>query len=108
MAVKSSSDLLGGEQRVFPFLDSSSEFATFFPELGQLHFASPCKVDPYAGTMQFGEALDYSEAEKLFICAADLGISVFDSAEMYPVPQRATTQGRAEEFLGVWLQRQDR
>jgi aryl-alcohol dehydrogenase-like predicted oxidoreductase len=30
-------------------------------------------------------------------------VTLLDSAEMYPVPQRAETQGRSEEFLGRWL-----
>ena len=33
----------------------------------------------------------------------DGGVTLLDSAEMYPVPQRAETQGRSEEFLGRWL-----
>jgi hypothetical protein len=35
--------------------------------------------------------------------AAEAGINFFDSAEMYPVPQRAETQGASEEILGRWL-----
>jgi len=30
-------------------------------------------------------------------------VTLFDSSEMYPVPQRAETQGRSEQFLGRWL-----
>lgn len=38
----------------------------------------------------------------------EAGINFFDSAEMYPVPQRAETQGRSEQFLGRWLSGQPR
>ena len=53
--------------------------------------------------MQFGEAIDYSGAALMLDTAAEAGINFFDSAEMYPVPQRAETQGLSEKFLGRWL-----
>lgn len=40
--------------------------------------------------------------------AAERGVTFFDSGEMYPVPQRAETQGRSEAILGSWLKAQDR
>lgn len=55
------------------------------------------------GTMTFGEGNSYGEACELLGAAADAGVNFFDTAEMYPVPQRAETQGRSEEFLGRWL-----
>ncbi|KAF8064533.1 tas [Scenedesmus sp. PABB004] len=55
------------------------------------------------GTMLFGESQDYAAAARLLSVAAEAGAAFFDSAEMYPVPQRAQTQGRSEEFLGRWL-----
>uniref|UniRef100_A0A0A9DM45 NADP-dependent oxidoreductase domain-containing protein n=1 Tax=Arundo donax TaxID=35708 RepID=A0A0A9DM45_ARUDO len=33
----------------------------------------------------------------------DADVNFFDSAEMYPVPQRSETRGRSEELLGRWL-----
>lgn len=55
------------------------------------------------GTMTFGEQNSLSESFKLLDKAFDSGINFFDSAEMYPVPQRAETQGRSEEYFGHWL-----
>lgn len=58
------------------------------------------------GTMLFGESTPPAEAERLLGLAADAGVNCFDTAEMYPVPQAAATQGRSEEVLGAWLRRQ--
>ena len=38
----------------------------------------------------------------------DLGMTHIDTAEMYPVPPKAETQGRTEEYLGSWLNRTGR
>ena len=35
--------------------------------------------------------------------AVEAGVNLVDCAEMYPVPQRAETQGRSEAMLGRWL-----
>ena len=40
---------------------------------------------------------------RLLDAAFDAGVNFFDSAEMYPVPQRRETRGRSEELLGRWL-----
>uniref|UniRef100_A0A7C8ZDC8 NADP-dependent oxidoreductase domain-containing protein n=2 Tax=Opuntia streptacantha TaxID=393608 RepID=A0A7C8ZDC8_OPUST len=53
--------------------------------------------------MTFGEQNSLSESYQLLDKALDSGINFFDSAEMYPVPQRAETQGRSEEYLGRWI-----
>ncbi|KAL5561595.1 hypothetical protein UlMin_031342 [Ulmus minor] len=55
------------------------------------------------GTMTFGEQNTVAQSFGLLDRAFDAGINFFDSAEMYPVPQRALTQGRSEEFLGRWI-----
>ncbi|KAL4277738.1 hypothetical protein AHAS_Ahas20G0337200 [Arachis hypogaea] len=55
------------------------------------------------GTMTFGEQNTLSQSFRLLDEAFDGGINFFDSAEMYPVPQRAETQGRSEEYLGRWI-----
>ncbi|KAD3336635.1 hypothetical protein E3N88_32154 [Mikania micrantha] len=55
------------------------------------------------GTMTFGEQNSLSESFNLLDKAFDSGINFFDSAEMYPVPQREETQGRSEEYFGRWL-----
>ena len=61
-----------------------------------------------AGTMLFGESTAAAEASVLLHTAAELGINFFDSAEMYPVPQSASTQGLSEVILGKWLKSQRR
>ena len=55
------------------------------------------------GTMLFGELNEEKEAMKLLDRARERGISFFDTAEMYPVPQRQETQGLSEEIIGKWL-----
>ena len=57
----------------------------------------------YIGTMLFGESTSEAAAHQLLSAAAEAGINFFDSAEMYPVPQRAETQGRSEAILGAWM-----
>ncbi|CAI5941891.1 unnamed protein product [Closterium sp. NIES-65] len=47
------------------------------------------------GTMLFGEALSYQDASAQLSRAVEGGVNFFDTAEMYPVPQRAETQGRS-------------
>ncbi|CAD7697148.1 unnamed protein product [Ostreobium quekettii] len=53
--------------------------------------------------MLFGEMTSFGEACDLMSVAFDSGVSLFDTAEMYPVPQRAETSGRSEEFVGRWM-----
>lgn len=55
------------------------------------------------GTMTFGEQNTRSQAFQLLDKAFDAGINFFDSAEMYPVPQRPETHGRSEEYFGAWI-----
>ena len=55
------------------------------------------------GTMLFGQGTDYPEACALLDECMEHGVNFFDSAEMYPVPQSAETQGRSEEMLGRWM-----
>ncbi|CAL8462223.1 g1754 [Coccomyxa elongata] len=55
------------------------------------------------GTMLFGESTTACSAATLLNQAAESGVNFFDTAEMYPVPQRAATQGRSEAILGSWL-----
>ncbi|KAG9154135.1 hypothetical protein Leryth_000619 [Lithospermum erythrorhizon] len=55
------------------------------------------------GSMTFGEQNTLSESFQLMDKAFNSGINFFDSAEMYPVPQREETQGRSEEYLGRWF-----
>ncbi|HER34730.1 MAG: aldo/keto reductase [Halothiobacillaceae bacterium] len=60
------------------------------------------------GTMTFGEQNTESDAHRQLDQAIDAGINFIDTAEMYPVPPNAETQGRTEAFVGSWLKRQPR
>src|SRR5499427_9146296 len=55
------------------------------------------------GTMTWGEQNSEAEAHAQLDCAIAHGINFIDTAEMYPVPPNATTQGRTETMLGHWL-----
>ena len=56
------------------------------------------------GTMTFGEQTDEAEAHRQLDLAVDQGVTLVDTAEAYPVPARAETQGRTERYIGSWLQ----
>ena len=55
------------------------------------------------GTMTFGEQNSEAEAHEQLDRAVAFGINFIDTAEMYPVPPRAETQGLTETYLGNWL-----
>jgi len=55
------------------------------------------------GTMTFGEQNSAEEAANQLDYAVAQGINFIDTAEMYPVPPRAETATRTEEYLGRWL-----
>jgi len=58
------------------------------------------------GTMTWGEQNSEAEAHSQLDRAVEAGINFIDTAEMYPVPPRAETQGLTEQYLGSWLARQ--
>lgn len=60
------------------------------------------------GTMTFGQQNTETEAHAQLDHALAQGINFFDTAEMYPVPARAATSGRTEEYVGSWLKQQPR
>jgi aryl-alcohol dehydrogenase-like predicted oxidoreductase len=60
------------------------------------------------GTMTWGEQNSQTEAHAQLDYAIAQGINFIDTAEMYPVPPNAKTQGRTETFLGTWLARRPR
>ncbi|MBM3396852.1 MAG: NADP(H)-dependent aldo-keto reductase [Betaproteobacteria bacterium] len=60
------------------------------------------------GTMTWGQQNSEQEAHEQLDYATSQGINFIDTAEMYPVPPNATTQGRTELHLGTWLARQQR
>ncbi|MCU7843598.1 MAG: NADP(H)-dependent aldo-keto reductase [Candidatus Thiodiazotropha sp. (ex Monitilora ramsayi)] len=55
------------------------------------------------GTMTFGEQNSESEAHAQLDHAIEAGINIIDTAEMYPVPPKAETQGLTERYIGSWL-----
>lgn len=55
------------------------------------------------GTMTFGEQNSEVEAHAQLDRALAAGIDFIDTAEMYPVPPRAETQGLTERYIGSWL-----
>jgi aryl-alcohol dehydrogenase-like predicted oxidoreductase len=55
------------------------------------------------GTMTWGEQNSETEAHAQLDRARDAGIDFIDTAELYPVPPRAETQGRTESYIGSWL-----
>ncbi len=55
------------------------------------------------GTMTFGCQTGEDEAFRQLDMALDAGINLFDTAENYPAPVDAATQGRSEAILGKWI-----
>ena len=68
--------------------------------LGQtsLHVSEIC-----LGTMTFGEQNTQRQAYAQLDRALDAGVNFIDTAEIYPVPPRAQTQGETERQIGNWL-----
>src|SRR6056300_1492105 len=61
------------------------------------------------GTMTWGEQNTEAEAHQQLSYACDeRGVNFIDAAELYPVPPKAETQGRTEEYIGTWLQQRSR
>lgn len=60
------------------------------------------------GTMTWGQQNTEAEAHAQLDHALDAGINFIDTAEMYPVPPNAETQGRTETYIGSWLARRGR
>ncbi|NAZ37944.1 aldo/keto reductase [Rubellimicrobium sp. CFH 75288] len=56
------------------------------------------------GTMTWGNQTPEDDAHRQMDMALEAGITLWDTAEMYPVnPVRAETAGRSEAILGRWL-----
>jgi aryl-alcohol dehydrogenase (NADP+) len=60
------------------------------------------------GSMTWGQQNSEAEAHAQLDYAVARGVNFIDTAEMYPVPPNAQTQGRTETFIGTWLRRQQR
>ena len=57
------------------------------------------------GTMTFGQQNTEADAHSQLDYALERGINFIDTAEMYPVPPSAGTQGATERFIGTWLKK---
>ncbi len=55
------------------------------------------------GTMTFGQQNSEADGHSQLDFAFERGINFIDTAEMYPVPTRAETQGATECIVGSWL-----
>ncbi len=55
------------------------------------------------GTMTWGEQNSRQDAWEQMDYAVEQGINFFDTAELYPVPNKKETYGRTEEFIGDWM-----
>ncbi len=61
------------------------------------------------GSMTWGEQNNETQAHQQLDYAVEQGVNFIDTAEMYPSPTRATTQGKTETHIGAWLKnRSDR
>ena len=60
------------------------------------------------GTMTMGSHHTHEESFALLDFAFENGVTLFDTAEMYPVPQCSETHGRSEEILGQWMRQHQR
>ena len=71
--------------------------------------SSPLSVSTVClGTMTFGQQNTEAEAHAQLDYARSRGVNFIDVAEMYPVPAKAETTGRTEQYVGSWLRRQAR
>ena len=55
------------------------------------------------GTMTWGEQNTEAEAFEQMDYALERQVNFFDTAELYPVPPKAETQGRTEQYIGNWF-----
>ncbi len=60
------------------------------------------------GTMNYGKQNTLEDAEAQLSYAVSQGVNFIDTAEMYPAPTCAKTQGKTEEYIGEWLRKQQR
>lgn len=65
---------------------------------------SGLKVSAFGlGVMTFGGQTPEDDAMRQLDMAFDAGVTLFDTAENYPTPIKAETQGCSEELLGKWI-----
>jgi aryl-alcohol dehydrogenase-like predicted oxidoreductase len=58
--------------------------------------------------MTWGQQNTEAEAHEQLSCAADAGVNTIDTAELYPVPPKAETAGRTDQYISSWLKGRDR
>ncbi|PCJ27939.1 MAG: aldo/keto reductase [SAR86 cluster bacterium] len=70
---------------------------------------SGLRVTPICmGTMSFGSWSDKKESFKILEKAYERGINFYDTAEIYPVPPNAETNGVTEQIFGEWIKTKPR
>ena len=57
------------------------------------------------GTMTWGKQNTREEASSQLYYAFENGVNFIDTAEMYPVPTEADTQGLTDKYIGSWLRK---
>jgi len=57
------------------------------------------------GTMTWGQQNIESDGHEQMDYAFEKGVNFFDTAEAYPVPAKAETYGRTEEYIGTWFKK---
>jgi hypothetical protein len=55
------------------------------------------------GSMTWGEQNSEAEGHAQLDHAFDHGVNFIDTAEIYPIPPRAATQGETERIIGSWI-----
>ncbi|HEY5718085.1 MAG TPA: NADP(H)-dependent aldo-keto reductase [Motiliproteus sp.] len=55
------------------------------------------------GTMTWGRQNSEADAHAQLDLAVAAGVNFIDTAEMYPIPPNAATQGLTERYIGSWL-----
>lgn len=57
------------------------------------------------GSMNWGEQNTEKDAHEQLDYAISQGINFIDTAEMYPIPPHAESQGRTETYIGTWFKK---
>lgn len=55
------------------------------------------------GTMTFGDQNSEADAHAQIDRALERGVNFIDTAELYPVPPKAETHTRTEQYIGSWI-----
>ena len=56
--------------------------------------------------MTYGEQNSESESHEQLDYSLAHGINFIDTAEMYAIPPKEETQGKTEEIIGTWLNKE--